>query len=87
MAKVVIPRLETGTVQDRDDWPGVFIRGEAAMAYAMQLEMVLDDVTQDSKWATLAILRELVGTLRGCQQGANYKEPQRILHLAVPEEP
>lgn len=35
-------RVETGAVQFGDDWPGVFIRGDNAFAYAMALETVLD---------------------------------------------
>lgn len=35
-------RLETGIVQDGDDWPAVFIRGDSAlMGYAPALEAVL----------------------------------------------
>ncbi|QSR18424.1 hypothetical protein [Novosphingobium sp. KA1] len=36
------PRIETGVVQIGDDWPGVFIRGDNAFAYAMALQSVLD---------------------------------------------
>ncbi|MFV1564474.1 MULTISPECIES: hypothetical protein [unclassified Phaeobacter] len=35
-------RLETGTVQEGDDWPGVFIRGDnALMAYAPALSALI----------------------------------------------
>lgn len=34
-------RLETGKVQCGDDWPGVFIRGDNAMAYMMALHSLI----------------------------------------------
>lgn len=34
-------RVETGPLQFNDDWPGVFIRGDNAMHYAHQIDMVL----------------------------------------------
>ena len=56
-------RAETGPMQIGDDWPGVFIRGDNAMAYAMQLEAVLaghfDPINR-------GVLQGLVSTLRGC---------------------
>lgn len=30
-------RVETGALQINDDWPGVFLRGDNAMYYSMQL--------------------------------------------------
>jgi hypothetical protein len=30
-------RVETGVLQINDDWPGVFLRGDNAMCYSMQL--------------------------------------------------
>lgn len=35
------PRVETGPLQFGDDWPGVFIRGDNAMRYAMQITFAL----------------------------------------------
>lgn len=37
----VAERVETGPVQFGDDWPGVFIRGDSAFAYAMALRAML----------------------------------------------
>lgn len=34
-------RLETGVVQEGNDWPGVFIRGDNALYLAMQLREAL----------------------------------------------
>lgn len=34
-------RLETGVVQEGDDWPGVFIRGDNAFAFRMAIDNVL----------------------------------------------
>ncbi len=34
-------RVETGALQINDDWPGVFIRGDNAMHYAMSIKQCL----------------------------------------------
>jgi len=36
------PRVVTDVTQFGDDWPGVFIRGDNAFAYALALQAVLD---------------------------------------------
>jgi hypothetical protein len=36
------PRVETGPTQFGEDWPGVFIRGDNAMHFAMHLRNLLD---------------------------------------------
>ena len=63
-------RIETGAVQFGDDWPCVSIRGDNAMWYNMQLELLLNKVeeTELAKDYAMAIstLRGLQGTLSGC---------------------
>ena len=39
---MVIPRAETGPMEFSQDWPGVFIRGDNAFAYAMYLRALLE---------------------------------------------
>jgi hypothetical protein len=34
-------RVETGAVQFGDDWPGLFVRGDNCMGYAMSLSRML----------------------------------------------
>jgi hypothetical protein len=34
-------RIETGPIQFGDDWPGVFIRGDEALDYAMLLHEII----------------------------------------------
>lgn len=36
------PRVESGPIQFGDDWPGTFIRGDNAAAFALALRQVLD---------------------------------------------
>lgn len=36
-------RVETGSLQIGDDWPGVFIRGDAAAYYSMMIESFLEN--------------------------------------------
>lgn len=38
-------RVESGSVQFGDDWPGVFIRGDNALYYALNLRSALPQIT------------------------------------------
>lgn len=38
-------RVETGALEINDDWPGVFIRGDNAMHYAVCLKRLLDNMS------------------------------------------
>jgi hypothetical protein len=42
-------RPATGTMQFGDDWPGVFVRGEQALYYAMQLGVLLERLPEKEK--------------------------------------
>ena len=46
--EVPADRVETGVLQINDDWPGVFIRGDNAAWYAMQLDMALTSLKVDT---------------------------------------
>lgn len=62
-------RVETGPLQINSDWPGVFIRGDNALNYSMQLSRVLDqldDSTQAIDKLAIYSVKSLVDTLRGC---------------------
>jgi len=59
----VEPRVETGPIQFGDDWPGTFIRGDNAFAYAMYLEIVLAESKADP--ISIAMLKGLLSDLRG----------------------
>lgn len=41
-------RVETGVLQINDDWPGVFIRGDNAMHYAMNLRRMIAELEKHS---------------------------------------
>lgn len=51
MNKQILPeqkkRVETGVIQFGDDWPGVFIRGDNAFYYAMNIRQALQDSKLD----------------------------------------
>ncbi len=53
-------RVETGAVQFGDDWPGIFIRGDNAFAFAMAIEFM------DGSPLYMAQVKALAGLLRGC---------------------
>ena len=59
-------RVETGTVQFGDDWPGIFIRGDQAAYLAMQIRDVIEG--RDNAFGRI-VLRGLYDTLRGCIVG------------------
>lgn len=42
-------RPETGTMQFGDDWPGVFIRGDDAFAFATAIRSVLNEFAVSQK--------------------------------------
>ena len=41
-------RIETGALAINDDWPGVFIRGDNAMHYAVCLKRLLSKIESQS---------------------------------------
>lgn len=59
------PRVETGPLQIGDDWPGIFIRGDNAMHYAMRLSIALDHGI-DCDPLNKAILASLARLLASC---------------------
>lgn len=58
-------RPETGPMQFGDDWPGIFIRGDNAMAYAMELEAALEDGSEEDILSVMAVIR-LAKLLKSC---------------------
>ena len=43
----VEPRVDTGHVKFGDDWTGLFIRGDMALWYGMQIRMLLNHGVPD----------------------------------------
>lgn len=74
-------RLETGTVQCGDDWPGVFIRGDQAMHYAMVLETMIEQLGAAVDFPARLALEELTALTRllaGANVHAPRRKPQRV---------
>lgn len=64
-------RVETGPTQLGGDWPGVFIRGENAQAFATILEMFLEDMkdsapASDTAQINRSVVQGLANLLRSC---------------------
>jgi hypothetical protein len=60
------PRVETGTVQFGDDWPGTFFRGDAAAYYALHLAAILHHPDETfSRMIVDGLYRELMGCVVG----------------------
>lgn len=68
-------RVETGPLEINGDWPGVFIRGDNAMNYAMYLNMAVENLknqmTADNKIdvVTAHILEDLANLLASSRVG------------------
>ena len=61
-------RPETGAMSFGDDWPGVFIRGDNAFAYALALRSVVANAKHDRiDWLTLGILEDFAELLESCR--------------------
>lgn len=61
-----VERISTGPTRFGTDWPGVFIRGDEALAFANKLELLRDFVTDDSFIKSPA-LKGLIDLLRSCK--------------------
>lgn len=66
-------RVETGVVQFGDDWPGIFLRGDHALAFAMELRQLRDEVIVraigygiDISPLTVVNINRLIKTLERC---------------------
>lgn len=69
-------RVETGPVRFGDDWPGTFIRGDDAFAYALYLRMLLDDKLHPSNAIAKGVLYGLLAALESSRLNgeANARE-------------
>lgn len=70
-------RVETGPIQFGDDWPGVFIRGDNALHFAIVLDRALMILPQDA-WDIRSALAGLADNLRSCSVGDTGWPPPRI---------
>jgi hypothetical protein len=89
-AEKMAARLGTGIVQPADDWPGIFIRGDDALAYASRLRFLLaalekraetEEISADeiSAWSTVSDLADLLQRCRakGPEQRKNRVSESR----------
>lgn len=59
------PRIETGVVEFGDDWKGIYLRGDDAMAYGI----LIDQMLQNKKNLITEIqLKSLVELLFSCKE-------------------
>jgi hypothetical protein len=62
-------RPGTGPMQFGDDWPGVFIRGDDAIGYALALRRAIERLVEaDSPSVDVARLADLVELLGSCRE-------------------
>lgn len=80
-------RMECGPVQFGDDWPGVWLRGDYAMAHAMYVEQAADriEAADPLGWMDAMYLRGLAKQLRSCDARHNAQvQPGRSPRLQCP---
>ena len=61
-------RPETGPMQFGDDWPGVFIRGDNALFFAVAV-LAAAEALPDDMWLLKSQLKGLASDLRSCKVG------------------
>lgn len=71
-------RAETGSIQFGNDWPCVLIRGDNAMYYATQLQMLLDGTVGLDDLIAKTTLDGLVNLLSGCYAHGNLEDLQEL---------
>lgn len=76
-------RPETGLMQFDDDWCGIFIRGDNALAYAMHIDNLLGQIERLGIKVHPHGLKGLSKLLHSCQQGS-VKSPQLAVLSQVP---
>ena len=59
-----VSRIETGVVQFDDDWPGVFIRGDNALYYAMLVRRAVESMPNGLVKSNLKGLADLLDESR-----------------------
>jgi hypothetical protein len=67
-------RVETGAVQFGDDWPGVFIRGDEALSYIIDLKVALKKLPPDKEVEYIR-LTKLLRALQSCRQNNIGQKP------------
>lgn len=61
-------RISTGVLQIGKDWPGIFIRGDEALAMASVIELYL--VEQGAPIVEHPVIKNLLDLLRSCDVNA-----------------
>lgn len=79
-------RAETGPMQFDNDWPGVFIRGDDAMHFAMNLKALLHAGVSAEMWPAEAVLTGLVNTLAACCTNEAMRERIEMPAFTVSEQ-
>jgi len=70
-------RPETGKMKFGDDWSGIFIRGDNAFNYHMQLKEVLKDNGGEFGIIAKHTIRDLIDLLESCEEHNDIK-PQKL---------
>lgn len=72
-------RPETGTMQFGNDWPGIFIRGDSAVGFALSLQSALaENLDPNIRAITAAPAKGLVKLLFSCDTSVNPNAEQML---------
>lgn len=73
-------RAESGPVKFKNDWTGVFIRGDNALAYVLYLQKLLDEVSQNSDdIIAVSYLQGLINLLSSCEEFSSENKNIQLL--------
>lgn len=64
-----VQRVETGAIQINDDWPGIYVRGDNALAFAQGLAQILDYAEHRTDHADIfavSYLKSLIDLFKSC---------------------
>ena len=75
-------RLETGLAQCDDDWPGVFIRGDAAAAYHLALSAAIEKIREEDPMQAV-LLQGLNELLVSSRISSEAHDKDRIQHISL----
>jgi len=70
-------RPETGKMKFGDDWSGIFIRGDNAKHYSIQLKQVLSDVGSEAGMFAKTTLKGLIELMESAHEHNDVK-PQQL---------
>jgi hypothetical protein len=80
------PRVETGTVQFGDDWPGLFLRGDDCMALVADIRRMFEEISK-SGVAALGAGAKLGELMEAIEEGVIVPRGKRKAYERAKDRP